>query len=857
MMTGFRGRRKRIGKKEWVQIDGWKHEFRLRLPISGGARVVRLTFNGLISCSSAFKRSFAHYFKECAASLCGNPRNLRIQKREVAEIAVSGGFSFHPHKTQGKPECNPQSVKDMKLTFTTFLLICFAWIAPLSIARAQGTAFTYQGRLNNGGSGANGTYDFRFRLAADPVGPTYIGSPYLTNGIFVTNGLFTATPDFGAGILNGSNYWLEVSVRTNGAIPYTALAPLQKLTPTPYAVFAASSSNLLGTLPASQLSGSIANGNFPVSPSFSGVNVSNVNALSLNGISSAGFWQLGGNNVSPGQFLGSTNNQPVEIWAGGQRGIRFEPSAGGSPNIIIGSPNNSISGGVNSSVISGGYQNSSQGSATLIGGGGYNAIQSNSAFAAIVAGSFNYIQTNTYNSFIGGGLQNMIGGNAYGSIVGGYLNNLKNSSSAFIGGGAQNDIETANYSVIAGGVFNTNFYGNVSAIGGGWHNIINYLSDFSVIAGGVDNQISFYTVGGTIGGGSNNLVAGVSSTVSGGEYNRATAFRDTVGGGVQNTASGGISTVGGGWTNTASGNSSTIGGGDHNLASGVAASIGGGNQNYASGQAATVPGGQNNSALGFASFAAGQNARAWYQGSFVWADSQNVPFISYSPDEFAVRANSGMRIQSNVGIHLDAADRPIITRDWDPFASNAPNGKSGIGRWGMFMEPAYLTIGIPDLANRYFQIAKYNTNGTPSTLAVVDQAGNLTVTGSLVANLNVICNGNVVAHGVVLTSDRDAKEHFKPLDAKSVLAKVAALPITEWNYKDEGIDARHLGPMAQDFHAAFSLNGTDDKHISVVDEGGVALAAIQGLHQELTELKSENAELKQRLAALEKLLQSR
>jgi hypothetical protein len=762
----------------------------------------------------------------------------------------------------------------MKLKFIVGFLLCSAGFASLSTSHAQGTAFTYQGRLNDGTNPAHGTYDFRFRLAADPVGPTYVGSPYLSNGIFVTNGLFAAVPDFGPGILTGSNYWLEVSVRTNGAIPYLALTPLQKLTPTPYAVFATSSSNLLGTLPASQLSGSILNGNLPVSPSFSGVNVSNVNALTLNGLSSAGFWQLGGNNVSPGQFLGSTNNQPVEIWTGGQRAVRFELGSGGgtSPNIIGGSPGNSISGGAFGSVISGGYQNTSQSPQTFIGGGGSNIIQSNSPVSSIVGGYLNAIQTNAYGSFIGGGQLNLIVADSFSSIAGGYLNNITGGSYSFIGGGIQSRINSGNYSfigggyqndiegsysVIGGGYWNTNFASTATSIGGGTQNVIDFLSDFSVIAGGVDNHIYAVTANGTIGGGLSNTVNGISGTVAGGEYNSATAFRDTVSGGLQNTASGGISTVSGGWTNVASGNDSSIGGGDHNVAYGTGATIGGGGHNYASGQSATIPGGQYNVALGYASFAAGQNANAYSQGSFVWADSQFASFFSFTQDEFAVRANNGMRIQSNVGIHLDAADRPIIVRDWDPFTSNAPNGKAGIGRWGMFMEPAYLTIGMPDLAGRYFQVAKYNTNGTPTSLAIVDQAGNLTVTGSVVANLNVICNGNVIAHGVVLTSDRDAKERFKPLDAKNVLAKVAALPITEWNYKDEGIDTRHMGPMAQDFHAAFGLNGTDEKHISVVDEGGVALAAIQGLNQEVKELKTENDELKQRLAALEKLVHNR
>ena len=102
--------------------------------------------------------------------------------------------------------------------------------------------------------------------------------------------------------------------------------------------------------------------------------------------------------------------------------------------------------------------------------------------------------------------------------------------------------------------------------------------------------------------------------------------------------------------------------------------------------------------------------------------------------------------------------------------------------------------------------------------------------------------GTVYANGVSLTSDRNAKENFEPVDSQAVLAKVAALPVTEWNYKDSK-SAQHLGPVAQDFQAAFGLNGGDDTHISVVDEGGVALAAIQGLNDKL-EARSEKVEVR-------------
>jgi len=81
------------------------------------------------------------------------------------------------------------------------------------------------------------------------------------------------------------------------------------------------------------------------------------------------------------------------------------------------------------------------------------------------------------------------------------------------------------------------------------------------------------------------------------------------------------------------------------------------------------------------------------------------------------------------------------------------------------------------------------------------------------------------------SSDRNLKEGFKPVDGDGLLARLSAIPVESWNYKSEGGSIRHLGPMAQDFYAAFGL-GQDDKHISTVDEGGVALAAIQQLYRD-------------------------
>ena len=96
-------------------------------------------------------------------------------------------------------------------------------------------------------------------------------------------------------------------------------------------------------------------------------------------------------------------------------------------------------------------------------------------------------------------------------------------------------------------------------------------------------------------------------------------------------------------------------------------------------------------------------------------------------------------------------------------------------------------------------------------------------------------------------SDRAKKHDFRSLDKRSVLEKVAGIPITSWSYKAEKPSVRHIGPMAQDFYKAFAL-GLDNKHITTIDEGGVALAAIQGLYR-------QNQALEHRVELLEHQLQ--
>lgn len=105
-------------------------------------------------------------------------------------------------------------------------------------AAPMGNAFTYQGRLTDGGMPASGIYDLRFTLFDSFTSGSTVSAPLTNMATAVSNGLFTATLDFG-GAFAGEARWLEIAVRTNGSVTFATLVPRQPLTPAPYALYAA------------------------------------------------------------------------------------------------------------------------------------------------------------------------------------------------------------------------------------------------------------------------------------------------------------------------------------------------------------------------------------------------------------------------------------------------------------------------------------------------------------------------------------------------------------------------------------------------------------------------------------------
>ena len=540
---------------------------------------------------------------------------------------------------------NPGSTMKTKLKlFAVSILTLTSLSSLMATASAQSTAFTYQGLLQNNGAPASGSYDLKFTLFPTNQFGVPLGSVLTNIAVPVNNGLFTTTLDFGGGIFNGTNLWLDVSVRTNGNGIFAELIPRQPLTPTPYAITA-------------------------------------------------------------GSLAGVLNNN-------------------------------------------------------------------------------------------------------------------------FIRGGAA-----------------------LATIGGGSNNVIQAGANYSVISAGHDNFIGSGAVSATVGGGSFNLVTADDAIVAGGEDNFASGSWAAIGGGYENIASNLFATVGGGTVNTSGGRAATVGGGEGNVASGDWSTVAGGYNNIASGNEATVGGGSFNLASGADSFAAGFEARATNAGAFVWADSQNATFSSTATNQFLIRAAGG------VGINMNNPNGASF------YVQGNRSGGSFNNSVGFF-ENTSTTTGLAG-SGPALRVVCDGGSGPAGALSVsANGTGPIAEFGNGLSFVASIANdGTIISKGVALTSDRNAKENFAPLDGMTVLAKVISIPMTEWNYKDDAVGTRHIGPMAQDFHAAFDLNGADNKHISVIDEGGVALAAIQGLNQkveeqraELNRKEAEINELKKRLDEVEKIL---
>lgn len=214
---------------------------------------------------------------------------------------------------------------------------------------AQSSAFTYQGKLTNGGTPATGSYEMRFRLFNQAENGFEFGTPKIIPNIVVTNGVFTVKIDVGDWTFDQNDRFMEIAVRPQGNVnPFTVLAPLQQITLAPKAIysdtagladhsatstFATNSLRLNGLAASSYLQ---TNGNGSGLTNLNGANITN-NTINASALSSDAFpndrnlsllgslrWDLLGQRVSVGSFPSAVAFDGANIWV----------ANGGSDNVI-------------------------------------------------------------------------------------------------------------------------------------------------------------------------------------------------------------------------------------------------------------------------------------------------------------------------------------------------------------------------------------------------------------------------------------------------------------------------------------------------------------------------------------------
>jgi len=419
---------------------------------------------------------------------------------------------------------------------------------------------------------------------------------------------------------------------------------------------------------------------------------------------------------------------------------------------------------------------------------------------------------------------------------------------AFVGGGDQNTA-SGDYSAVAGGQCNQATASYATIAGGGPSDTSNptttsntVTDNYGTVCGGADNQAGDAARDATdaeyatVSGGRSNTASGEGATVGGGEYNSAEAAFATIAGGgpsdtenpatTNNQVTDDYGTVGGGGRNQAGDASadttdamfSTVAGGENNIASGYAATIGGGRINQATNWDATVAG-------GFANVASG--VRSVIAGGYLNTATDSLAFVGAGQDNAASGTGS------------------VVTGG----GCNTASGTYSAVLGGFANEAS----GHYSFALGQFALASHDDS-------FVWNSYSHDRTSYAAETFNVHASGGIYFNGgsVHTTSDRNAKADIEAIEPTEVLDKVVAMPISTWRYKDEEGDRRHIGPMSQDFHAAFPLGG-DNRFITTVDVDGVALAAIQGLHARLSErdrtiqsLTETVVALAERLEALEK-----
>jgi len=432
---------------------------------------------------------------------------------------------------------------------------------------------------------------------------------------------------------------------------------------------------------------------------------------------------------------------------------------------------------------------------------------------------------------------------SYSGVVSGYSNEACSSDDAIGGGdlniiGGAGDGGAASGSFVGSGVRNW-ILAKDAFLGAGQGNFLSGSNSF--VGAGESNTESGYDS--LVGAGDDNTGSGTTSFVGAGNGNTGSGPDSFVGAGLINKASGESSFSGAGYSNTVSGFYSFVGAGYYNTASGESSAVGGGFYNNAQGNGSFIGAGDYLFNVSCAKSCAGVGNTVTGVDSFIGAGDQN----SVGANEAFVGAGSHNAIAASAAWGtIGGGHENTVAGTYATIPGGANNTASGV---------LSLAAGYHADATRTgsFVWSDYVAGSSVVKDSAPDQFVVRASGGTYVYSSENLKAGVKLAAGSgtwASLSDRDAKTDIAPLDDAAVLAKVATLPVSTWRYKTEAA-VRHVGPMAQDFYAAFGV-GEDDRHITSIDEDGVALAAIKALHRENVSLQAENASLRDRLAALEK-----
>ena len=400
----------------------------------------------------------------------------------------------------------------MKVFMATMMLLFVVTVETYG----QGTAFNYQGRLVNNGSAADGLFEFDFKMFDAVSGGNQIGSNLEPQVIQVSNGVFSAQLDFGAGVFTGSARFLQIGVRPAGSPdPYTVLAPRQMVTSIPYTIRSSSAAIADTAISANQLGGLSASGfiqnttspqaltNFNISGNGTAAGTVSANRLNATAEYSIGNLRVlsiaGIDNVFAGVLAGSTNT------TGGSNAF-FGAQAGranitGGSNAFFGALAglSNTDGDFNAFFgRSAGVNNTTGGSNAFFGSfaGAANTTGSDNAFFGAEAG--NQTTTGTNNAFFGrsAGRSNTAGGNN--AFFGGDAGRLNTTGSAntFVGSQAGKANTEGNFNAFYGtlaGLVNTT--GSDNSFFGSFAGSKNTTGNSNVFFGrsaGQENVTGFY-----------------------------------------------------------------------------------------------------------------------------------------------------------------------------------------------------------------------------------------------------------------------------------------------------------------------------------------------------------------------------